>query len=85
MLKDKHFLLFKHLLELADHPDRELVNDMIIGFRLTGDLKHSNIFKHETKEALVTREELWKLAPTLRESILAPKNSDPDMDKFGVC
>ena len=58
VMGSKKLLLFKQMLADAGVPDENLFEDMVNGFRLTGNLEPSGLFPPKYKPAVVSVEEL---------------------------
>ena len=58
VMGSKNLLLFKQMLSDAGVPDDKLFEDLVNGFRLTGNLEPSGLFPPKYKPAVVSVEEL---------------------------
>ena len=70
LVVDKQFLLLRRLAEEIGWPDKQLHNELVQGFRLTGKGTTSNVFRPEVKEAKLTEEELMQQSKFLRPKIV---------------
>ena len=82
VLKAKRLVLFKTLLEEANHPD-DLVTDLCKGFDLTGRLPESGVFKQKFRPASISKSSLREFAKVARSSFLisCKSSGDDEMDK----
>ena len=78
VLSKKRLLLFKSLLERAESPDSNLVNDIAEGFDLTGKLPASNFFEEKFKPASLPTEALRGIADRARKVLMESVRSSGD-------
>ena len=62
ILGDKRLVLFKSILKSLDYPDVSLIDDVAQGFRLSGYMPKSHVFRPRTKRPSMTLETLKKLS-----------------------
>eukprot|EP00435_Cladocopium_sp_Y103_P074060 s119_g46.t1 len=58
LVKDKQFLLIRHLAESIGRPDELVHEEMVEGFKLVGEGKPSRVFKVDVRPATMSVEEL---------------------------
>ena len=61
-MKNKRLLLLREMLEELGYPDKELVNDISVGFRLTGWQSKTGVFPPCVKRPQFSVDTLKKLA-----------------------
>lgn len=64
VLGPKRLVLFGEMLEDLQYPDKQLVGDISAGFRLSGYMTKSNIFRARSKRPAMSLETLRKLGKT---------------------
>jgi len=62
----KKFLLLQELMEEIEHPDKDLVKDLIQGMRITGNAMPTGVFPPDFKPAQLEESDLWRVASSLR-------------------
>ena len=82
VLANKKLCLFKELLSECGHGDTTLVDEASQGFRLSGAIPDSHIFKAKRTTALMSTAELQSTSVKMREYILETCRSsgDPELD-----
>ena len=58
----KKFLLLQELMEEIEHPDKDLVKDLIQGMRITGNAMPTGVFPPDFKPAQLEESDLWRVA-----------------------
>jgi hypothetical protein len=83
VLKGKRLLLFKHLLKEVGYQDQALMDDVVQGFRLSGQLPSSPEFPQtRLRAATLSREQLWCTARWSQAVALQHKGGrDPPVDE----
>ena len=64
VLGPKRLVLFAEMLKELNYPDEKLVEDIAAGFRLSGYMTRSNVFRAKSKRPTMTVETLRKLGRT---------------------
>ena len=80
VLNGKHLSLFRRLLLDAGHADTNLVEHLCNGFDLTGGLPESGVFARRMKPAVLSCEELRRVAGICRDSLLQSVSSSGDQE-----
>ena len=62
VLGDKRLVLFKEILDDLDYPDTKLTEDIACGFKLSGYMTKSNVFRARSKRPAFSLETLRKLS-----------------------
>eukprot|EP00435_Cladocopium_sp_Y103_P041856 s106_g11.t1 len=70
LVGDKRLLLWREILQDLDYPDVALVDEIAAGFKLSGWMNKSNVFKPRTKRPSMSMETLKRLSKTLNASTL---------------
>eukprot|EP00435_Cladocopium_sp_Y103_P057030 s1087_g19.t1 len=70
LVGDKRLLLWREILSDLGYPDTGLIDELAEGFRLSGWMKRSNVFKTRTKRPSMSMDTLRKLAKSLNSSNL---------------
>ena len=83
VLKNKSLCLFQHLLEDALHGDSDLVEQLAHGFDLTGGLPESRVFARKVRPAVISCNDLRRIADLSREGMIQTVKSsgDPELDE----
>ena len=71
ILKGKRLALWQAMLEHYDYPDKELVNDIVQGFPVTGWLPDSQVFPKDFKPPSMSVETLESLSKGFNERVRA--------------
>lgn len=82
VLKGKNLLILGEMLRDLEYPDRDLVEDICNGFKLSGWLKKSNVFPARLKRPSNNLETAKKLAKGVNHSICkqVAKPNDPELE-----
>lgn len=80
VLSGKSLLLFKKLAADAGHNDEELTEHIVRGFDLTGMLPESKVFDEKVRPAVMSCEELRRVAELGRAGILQSVVSSGDLE-----
>jgi hypothetical protein len=82
IMKDKKLLLFGKMLEAIKHEDKELIADLVHGFKIAGDGGYSGAFAETESEPCLPMEELLARAEELQRSVTAMigPSGDKDLD-----
>ena len=70
LLKGKRMLLWSEMLEELGYPDKELLNDMQKGFKLSGWLGESHVFPRRARRPENTVSDLKAMSPGLNKSTM---------------
>ena len=70
LLKGKRMLLWSEMLEELGYPDKELINDMQKGFKLSGWLGESHVFPRRVRRPENTVSDLKAMSPGLNKSTM---------------
>ena len=70
LVADKQFLLLRKLADEIGWPDKQLHQELVQGFRLTGKGSTSHVFRPEVKEAKLTEAELMQQSKFLKPKIV---------------
>lgn len=62
VVKGKKFLLFKELVDLVGHEDKDLFRDLVSGMRITGNAEPTGAFVVDFKPAQLEEKDLWQVA-----------------------
>lgn len=62
VVKGKKFLLFKELMDLVGHEDKDLFLDLVSGMRITGNAEPTGEFAVDFKPAQLEEKDLWQVA-----------------------
>ena len=62
VVKGKKFLLFKELVDLVGHEDKDLFRDLVSGMRITGNAELTGAFVVDFKPAQLEEKDLWQVA-----------------------
>ena len=82
VLRNANLLLFQQLLKEIDYPDTELINDLVSGFPIVGNIPKSNCFKPQQPSPSLTVDELLKEAKSRRASLMSSlRPGDPVFDQ----
>ena len=88
VLRDKSLLLFKRLLLDAGHDDVDLPSHMVSGFDLTGMLPESKVFGRKVRPAVISCDELRRVAELGRagilQSVVSPGDSALDEQLYSA-
>jgi hypothetical protein len=82
LMKNKRLLLLREMLEELGYPDKELVNDISVGFRLTGWQSKTGVFPPCVKRPQFSVDTLKKLAKGLNKAIVSQLAGDNDQDEI---
>ena len=77
VLQGKRLLLFKEILEDLEFPDKQLFEDIVAGFRLSGWMRDSQLFLSLPRPPKLTFEALLRSSLGLQEAVLQ-KVSEPE-------
>ena len=79
----KRLLLMGEMLEELGYPDDKLTSDIASGFRLSGYMTKSNVFRARSKRPAMTMETLRKLGKSFNSKNLAAlgKRQDPELEE----
>ena len=75
---NKSLALLEHYIKKLNWPDKDLINDLVDGFRLSGTMKPSGVFPQKVKLASITREQLQSSSKWCRKAVLAKMSSSGD-------
>ena len=83
ILQNKRLSLFREMLEEAKFPDKEIANEMCAGFKLSGEIPKSPLFRKKRVSATMTVDDLKQSASVTRQGILLATQSsgDPALDR----
>ena len=83
ILKNKRLSLFRDMLNEIEYEDGDIVADMCVGFKLTGPIKGSSMFRKKRSSATISVDELRRSAKVTREGILRTtvSSGDDELDK----
>ncbi|CAE7388906.1 unnamed protein product, partial [Symbiodinium sp. CCMP2456] len=69
VMENKRILLFKEVLQDAGIKDENLVNDLVGGFRITGELQPSGLFQRRLKPAALSHDDLKTTAKWAKHTV----------------
>ena len=69
VVESKKILLFKEMLRDAGIKDENLVNDLVDGFRITGELQPSGLFQRRLKPAALSHDDLKTTAKWAKHTV----------------
>ena len=83
VVQDKHFALLKKMIEHIDYPDKTIVDDLIRGTLLTGEMPASHVFPRRSKPAALSAADVLSSSSLTRKSVIDRTSSsgDPEIDK----
>ena len=83
VLEGKSLLVMAEMLEELDYPDKDLINEIRQGFRITGMARPSNVFEKHIRRPTLEVEELRRTCRVLRHGTIARvrPSSSPGMDQ----
>ena len=86
VLQSKRLAVFKELLEASDHKDETIVADIAEGFKLSGPIPVSGVYRAKRTSATLTTAALRKAAHVLRRGIVhSTKGSgDAELDQATI-
>jgi hypothetical protein len=82
LLQNKRLLLLREMLEELDYPDKDLVKDISVGFKLTGWQEKTGVFPPCVKRPQFSVDTLKKLAKGLNRSIISQLSAENDEDEI---
>ena len=82
LLQNKRLLLLREMLEELDYPDKDLVKDISVGFRLTGWQEKTGVFPPCVKRPQFSVDTLKKLAKGLNRAIISQLSAENDDDEI---
>ena len=80
VLQSKRLAVFKELLEASHHKDETIVADIAEGFKLSGPIPASGVYRAKRTSATLTTAALRKAAHVLRRGILHSTKSSGDAE-----
>ena len=82
LLQNKRLLLLREMLEELDYPDKDLVKDISVGFKLTGWQEKTGVFPPCVKRPQFSVDTLRKLAKGLNRAIISQLSAENDDDEI---